>query len=86
MAHTLILLTAVAIGVLMTAGAYLLLKDASDGQVRLAGGRLAGGLAFDRHDNPWAFWSFVSVGALLGNLGVGMTIVTFLMLVGLVRF
>jgi len=81
MAHTLILLTAVAIGVLMTAGAYLLLKDASDGQVRLAGG-----LAFDRHDNPWAFWSFVSVGALLGNLGVGMTIVTFLMLVGLVRF
>jgi len=81
MAQTLILLTAVAIGVLMTAGAYLLLKDASDGQVRLAGG-----LAFDRHDNPWAFWSFVSVGALLGNLGVGMTIVTFLMLVGLVRF
>ena len=81
MAHTLLLLTAVAIGVLMTAGAYLLLKDASDGQVRLAGG-----LAFDRHDNPWAFWSFVSVGALLGNLGVGMTIVTFLMLVGLVRF
>ncbi len=80
MAHTLIVLTAVAIGVLLTVGAYLLLRNASDGQVRLAGG-----LAFDRHDNPWMFWSFVSIGAVLGNLGVGMTIVTLLMLVGVVR-
>jgi hypothetical protein len=80
MAHTLIVLTAVAIGILLTVGAYLLLKGASDGQVRLAGG-----LAFDRADNPVVFWSFVSVGALLGNLGVGMTIVTVLMLFGVVR-
>jgi hypothetical protein len=68
------------IGILLALGAYLLLKDTAQGQVRLAGG-----FAFDRHENPVLFWSIVCIGALLGNVGVGMTIITFLMLVGLIR-